>query len=165
MDLPDGHRRRRRHLPHREGPGDTYFLTFALKTPELCDLSRGDIAPIVIGALQHFANRRYYLFEYTVMPDHVHVLLRPIRRDGHCEPLWRITHSIKSWTANQINQVLGRQGALWLDETYDHTIRSGLDHAEKAEYIRLNSTRAGLARRPEDWPWYGVGPDPVVQDS
>ena len=165
MDTLDGPTRRRRHLPHDESPGDTYFLTFTLKERGLCDLSRDDIAPIVIGALRHFANKRYYLFEYAVMPDHVHAILRPIRRNGRCEPLARIMHSIKSWTANQINQVLGRSGALWLDETYEHTIRNRLDYYEKASYIWFNATDAGLVRRPEDWPWYGVGPDPVIQDS
>lgn len=165
MDIPEGHSRRRRHLPHHEDPGNTYFLTFRLKERGICDLSRDDIAPIIIGALHHFANRRYYLFEHTVMPDHVHVLLRPIRRDGRCEPLWQITHSIKSWTANQINRVLGRRGALWLDETYDHSIRNERDRTEKANYILTNPIRSGLVTRLEDWPWYGVGPEPIVEDS
>ena len=45
MDIPEGHVRRRRHLPHHEDPGTTYFLTFTLKQQGLCDLSRDDIAP------------------------------------------------------------------------------------------------------------------------
>ena len=105
--------RRRRRLPHWEDPGATYFITFRVSEDAHCDLCRPDIAPIILGALHHFADRRYLLFDHTVMPDHVHVILKPLKRsDGTWEPLSRITHSIKSWTANQINGKLRRRGPL-----------------------------------------------------
>lgn len=155
---PDGFSRRQRRLPHWENPGATYFLRFSLPDSAVCDLSDARLAPIIIGALRFFAGQRYLLFEYSVMPDHVHVLLKPLQRDdGTWEPLGRITHSIKSWTANQINGLLGRRGTLWQDETYDHAVRSEDDRRECAWYIWMNPVNEGLVRHPLEWPWSGNG--------
>lgn len=148
--------RRRRRLPHWEGPGATYFVTFRVREEADCDLSRPDIAPIILGALHHFADTRYLLFDHTVMPDHVHVILKPVKRcDETWESLSGITHSIKSWTANQINDSLRRRGSLWQDESYDHIIRDRRDYHARSRYIWLNPVTAGLVNQPDEWPWWG----------
>jgi len=146
-----------RHLPHWEEPGRAYFITFTLKDPTTCDLARCEFAPIVIEALHYYAGRRYWLYEYTVMPDHVHAIIQPIPVGGVCEALWRIMQNLKSWTARQINQRLGWSGPVWLDETYDHMVRNPRDHQQKARYIWLNPVEEGLVRNPADWPWWGNG--------
>jgi len=150
--------RTRRHLPHWEEPGTTYFITFCLARGVRADLTRLEVAQILSGALHYFAGERYDLYDHTIMPDHVHAIIKPMRRtDGSWEPLSRILHSIKSWTANRVNEALGRRGALWQDETYDHVIRDEKDYDTKSEYIWLNPVVAGLVQRPEDWPWWGNG--------
>jgi len=156
-DPVDGFTIRRRHLPHWEEPGRAYFITFALKDPDACDLTSSDLAPIVIEALHHYANGSYRLYDYTVMPDHVHAVIQPIVTKGACEPLWRIMKNIKSWTAKQINQRLGTAGPVWLHETYDHMIRNRRDYGEKARYIWLNPVEKGLVQNPAEWPWWGNG--------
>ncbi|HUE14213.1 MAG TPA: transposase [Planctomycetaceae bacterium] len=65
-------------------------------------------------------------------------------------PLTVLMHSLKSYTANQANKVLGRQGTFWQHESYDHWVRD-LDQLERiANYIRSNPVRAGLCERPAD---------------
>ncbi|MEK6571383.1 MAG: hypothetical protein AABZ61_08445 [Bacteroidota bacterium] len=64
----------RRHLPHWEFLGAMYFITFNLKDPSLCDLSRDEVAPVILEAFAHYANERYYLCDHTVMPDHAHTI-------------------------------------------------------------------------------------------
>jgi len=152
-------RKRRRHLPHYEQPGGVYFITFTLKPGIVADLSGAQIAPIIIGALRYFAGTRYHLYDYTVMPDHVHCIVQPIVRDGDCEPLDRIMHSLKSWTANEINRALGRTGALWLAESYDHMLRGEDDYKEKARYIFNNPVARRLVDDAVNWPWWGNGVD------
>lgn len=155
---PPGARSWRRRLPHYENPGATYFLVFRLDDIAICDLSRKDIAPIIIDALFFFHEERYLLFDHTVMPDHVHVMLKPTQRsDGTWESLSEIKHSLKSWTANQINRILERSGSLWQDEAFDHQIRGRADFEESSNYIWLNPVRAGLGDRPTLWPWWGKG--------
>ena len=150
-------RRTRRNLPHFEDEGATYFIRFSLKNTVLINLADPAIAQIIIKALKHFANVRYLLYDYTVMPDHVHVILKPLRFDDSVEPLARIMQSIKGWTARQINLVLCRRGALWQDESYDHVIRDQDDYQEKARYIWGNPVAAGLVEDPQQWPWWGHG--------
>jgi hypothetical protein len=83
------------------------------------------------------------------MPDHAHVLFRII--DG--STLGEILHSTKSFSANRINQLLGRQGAFWLDENFDHIIRNEAAWEEKCEYIRQNPVKKGLIGASEDYQW------------
>jgi len=155
--------RRSRHLPHWEEPGATYFLTFALRRPPVTDLTAPEIGPLVVGALRRFDGERYWLYDYTVMPDHVHVILKPIvRHDARtgriaCPTLSRILGPLKGAVAHQINQLLGRSGPLWQDETYDHILRNPADYQEKAAYIFQNAHTAGLQDDPADWPWWGKG--------
>jgi len=148
---------RRRNLPHREAAGETYFVTFRRLRHLQVDLTNPKTAPIIISALRHFGGLRYRLYDYTIMPDHVHVILQPIEREGQCEPLADIMHSIKSWTANEINKAVGRSGSLWLDESHDHMIRGPRDFREKAQYIWANPAKARLIEDPVDWPWWGHG--------
>ncbi len=132
-------------------------MTFTLKDRRLCDLTHPEVATLIVQGLRHFGGQRYWLHEYTVMPDHVHAIIQPIAVEGVCEPLERITQSLKGWTAYQINRSLGRSGALWLDETYDHMIRSPEDHRQTARYIWMNPVAWGLVHDPADWPWWGHG--------
>ena len=150
----------RRHLPHWEMPGAAYFVTFNLKEQTLCDLSRDDIAPIILEAFAHYANKRYYLCDHTVMPDHAHTILQPIVKDGKVERPGDILGDIKSFTAHRINDVLERKGPLWLDESFDRIIRDQQEYEEKARYIFENPVRAGLVERGEDWKWWRPGIPP-----
>jgi len=150
-------RKRKRRLPHYEEPGQTYFITFTRAPEAHVDLTDEAISRTIIAALRHFAGVRYHLYDYTVMPDHVHAILKPMIRNGTCEPLSGIMHSIKSWTANQINQRLARSGRLWLDESYDHIVRGQKDYEVKARYIWLNPVKAGLVDDPAEWSCWGRG--------
>ena len=38
----------------------------------------------------------------------------------------------------------------------DRALRTVKEYNEKVEYIHLNPVKAGLASRPEDWPWSSV---------
>ena len=149
----------RRRLPHWEQPGGTYFVTFRPADSSTVDLTSPDIAPLIIGAMRHFNGQRYRLYDYTIMPDHVHMIIQPEIMGGTCEPLYRIMHSIKSWTAHRINEALNRRGKFWLDESYDRLVRGQRDYEEKARYIWENPARRELVKDPADWPWWGNGQD------
>lgn len=152
----------RRRLPHIEIPGGTYAIAFALKDRSLVDLSRADIAPIVVSALHCFHGTKYVLYDYTVMPDHVHVILKPLDRDGSYFTLGQILHSLKSWTANEINLVLGRRGQLWQPDRHDRLILNDAHYRKQARYVWNNPVAAGLVHDSADWQWTGRGADQGV---
>ncbi|MBY0498037.1 MAG: DEAD/DEAH box helicase family protein [Gallionellaceae bacterium] len=98
-------------------------------------------AKIVRDALQHFEGQRYVLDEFVIMPNHVHVLVKPM--NGHGLP--DITHSWKSFTANQINKRLGKTGQFWQHESYDHIVRHERAMEAIRRYIRENPKVTGAS--------------------
>ncbi len=153
----DALERRKRHLPHWEAPGEAYFITFCLARPPAVDLTEARFASLVVAALCHFDGSRYILYDYVVMPDHVHCILQPTVADGRTEPLSRIMQSLKGWLARQINAAAGRSGKLWQTETYDHLLRNVADYEEKSAYILDNPFRSGLVQQGAEWAWCGRG--------
>ncbi len=113
-----------------------------------CYLKDERIVRVVQDALMHFHGEHYELIAWTIMPNHVHVVVRPL--GTHQLP--EILHSWKSFTAKEANKVLGRSGAFWQDEYYDHLIRDEEDFHHALQYVIANPERAGLY----DWPWVGL---------
>jgi len=113
-----------------------------------CHLSQPEIADMVAGALQFFESKRYRQFAWSVMPNHVHAVFRPL-------PGWTlesILHSWKSFTSKEANKLLKTEGQFWEPEYYDHLIRSEEEFQHYIEYVELNPVRAGL----KDWKWVWV---------
>ena len=98
-------------------------------------------ADIVRDALRFFVGQRYALDEHVIMPNHVHVLVKPLA--GH--RLVDILHSWKSFTANRLNRRLGRAGQLWQHESYDHIVRNEAAMQAIRRYIRANPTKVAGA--------------------
>jgi REP element-mobilizing transposase RayT len=112
------------------------------------------------GARPTRAIPRVHLHAIVVMPDHVHLLLMPLRdENGWPFPLVDILQCMKSVTARQINKLLGQSGPMWEEESFDHVLRSDESLKEKCEYIRQNPVEAGLVRMPEDYRWLWIGPE------
>ena len=115
-----------------------------------CWLRQPEIARLVSQALLFFDQQRYVLRAWVVMPNHVHVVVRP-------EPPYTLSQILKSWkgfTAVNANRLLGRQGnSFWQSESYDHCCRDDEDLAGCCAYTTMNPANAGLCDRPEAWPW------------
>ena len=80
--------------------------------------------------------------------NHVYILICPEAA------LWRITKTIKSFSARRANALLGRAGQpFWQDKSYDHWVRSREELEKIVRYIEENPLTAGLVERVEDWRW------------
>lgn len=99
-----------------------------------CVLKDPANAKIVADALRHFDGERYELASFVVMPNHVHVLFRPLEEHALAE----IVKSWKGFTAREINKRIGTAGPLWQDEYWDRLIRNKRHFFKVAEYIRKN---------------------------
>ncbi|MDB5323130.1 MAG: dinG [Phycisphaerales bacterium] len=110
-----------------------------------CLLKYPQIAAIVAEAIKKFDGDRYRLLAWCVMPNHVHVVLQPAKR----QPLSKILHSWKSFTAHEANRLLAREGEFWGEEYYDHLIRDVKDLQHAIEYAWSNPEQCGL----ENWQW------------
>jgi REP element-mobilizing transposase RayT len=83
------------------------------------------------------------------MPNHVHLLGAPAA--GH--NLAEIMHSLKSYTSNETNKLLGRKGRFWQKEYFDRYIRNARHFAKVVWYIENNPVKARLCEKAEDWPF------------
>ena len=64
-----------------------------------------------------------------------------------------IVGSIKKYTSLRANRVLGRRGAFWRSESYDHVIRDSAELDRTIEYVLMNPVRAGLCNDWREWKW------------
>lgn len=176
---------RERRLPHWELMGSAYFLTFRVQfergkpflpgiwheiakntdRPNSAGLRRGRLEslpheemaslelPLIIEAtLFYWHEEKYLLNTYVIMPDHVHIILIPFKD----HPLPDICQSIKGFSAKRINTTLGRKGAFWLDESFDHILRHHDAWSDTFEYIHENPVRARLVENPNEYPFSGL---------
>jgi RecG-like helicase/REP element-mobilizing transposase RayT len=163
-----GARYAHRRLPHFEKPWAIYAVTIGAKARRC--LSPG-ARTIVLDALRHFHNERYELFAACVMPDHVHFLIQPWPKENDDAgntvfwPVSELLHSLKSFSAHQINELEGRKGAVWERERFDRCVRSDRDLEEKFHYILRNPWDAKVAGPNEDYAWVWTREDEARKES
>lgn len=168
----------RGYLPHFDSPETLQFVTFRLADSlpadaieklrtaagsitaaerdafldagsGACWLRRREIAEIVETALLHFDDERYRLIAWTIMPNHVHVLIELL---GH-HSLGSIVSSWKRFSARAANRMIGRSGPFWQDDYWDTYIRDERHFESTVGYIENNPVKAGLVGAAENWPW------------
>jgi REP element-mobilizing transposase RayT len=150
----------RRRLPHIQKDFRPLFITFTTaKRWRIPEEARDVVMQCCLA--QH--GRMFDLHAAVVMPDHVHLVLTPLRgEDGWIFSLPEIMRVVKSTTAQAINKSLGRQGSVWQQESFDHVLRSNERLAETVDYVCRNPVRAGLAHVPEQYRWFWRGVVPVI---
>jgi len=112
------------------------------------------IAELLCDSMRRRDGAVYELIAYCIMPNHVHVVFVPLAKpDGGCHSLSSIMHSLKRYTAQQANLLLGREGPFWQHESYDHIVRDEAERVRIVRYVLSNPEKAGLVTLGENWPW------------
>ncbi|MFG0293298.1 MAG: transposase [Phycisphaerales bacterium JB050] len=154
-----------RHRTRHEIPGHARFLTFSCfkRFPLLQTEATQDIFESAL--LQARKECRFELYAWVVMPNHVHLLLRPSLPE---HPVASILNQIKQPVAKHILAEWRRLNAPVIPKLttargevrfwqrgggYDRNIFSKEEFMEKLTYIHLNPVKAGLSARPEGWKW------------
>ena len=110
----------------------------------------------------HYRDGKVFdLHAFCIMSNHVHAVIEPLSRPechsdpkSGCQPaLHKIMQSLKRHTARQANIILGREGAFWQDESYDHVIRDSEEYTRIINYILENPVKAGLVSKWDEWQW------------
>jgi REP element-mobilizing transposase RayT len=146
----------RRKLPHYQPAGRRLFITFCKNTR---DPFPPDARDLILKHCLHDHGKRYQLHAAVIMPEHMHLLLTPLRDEkGWLYSLPLILKSLKGTSARSVNKLSGSGGPVWQEESLDHVPRSQEGFEAKLEYIRQNPVRRGLVQKPEDYPWLWVEP-------
>ena len=138
-------------MPHIQIKGSWYFISFNSKRGALPEPAR----KIVMDTIQYDRDKRYELFMAVVMPDHVHMLIRPLEKEPEKYfDLSEILNLIKGVSSRKINKLLGASGRLWWDESYDTIIKNEAEFKARVEYMRKNPVKKRLVEKPEEYPFF-----------
>ena len=129
------------------------------------------IAKAVADSLHYRDGKTYCLDAYCIMSNHVHVVFTPLTmqssrtdvvnsaentaqmKDLCYNSLSSIMQSLKGYTARKSNGLLGRTGAFWQRESYDHIVRDSDEWQRIITYVLNNPVKAGLVDTWEKWKW------------
>lgn len=119
------------------------------------------IAQIVMDAILYRDTKAYELICFTIMPNHVHMLIEMQKNDNNMTDdhlvnksntrLSTMLHSLKRYTAYHCNKLLRREGAFWQSESYDRVVRNEKELDYTVQYILNNPVKAGLVKVVNDW--------------
>ena len=138
-----------------------------------------DIANGVIECLLSVRKRMGYLiFVYSLMPDHLHLLLMPDLVQQHGQPQGLSLHRDKRSQCRDrarpcpisVSQFIGAfksksthifwkykgTGKLWQGRFYDHIVRSDENLIKIVDYILQNPVRKGIVEKASDYPYSGL---------
>ena len=124
-------------------------------------LKNNEIRELVSKELFRFDGNLYNLIAYSIMSNHVHILidtsiqLDEMKQEGIIEnyvQLDQIMKRIKGPTAVYCNRKLGLSGKFWERESYDMYIRNEKMFNNVLLYILNNPVKAGIVNNWKDYP-------------
>lgn len=93
----------------------------------------------------------FKLLAYNFLPDHIHLLFRPM---GEATFSSILQSTQRSYTFEYKNRyAIEHSLRLWQPRFWDHVIRDEEDLHRHFDYIHWNGVKHGLVVRPEDWPY------------
>jgi REP element-mobilizing transposase RayT len=125
-------------------------------------LSDKPVASLLKKSLHFRDEKEYELYAYTIMPNHIHLIIKPIllsksesasNRDENKFIVTKIIGNFKKFTGREANKILKRSGQFWQHESYDHLIRGVRELQKLTEYILNNPVKAKLCELSDDWNW------------
>ena len=106
-----------------------------------CWLRDQGVASAVLETLEHDHGRTYELHLVCIMPNHIHLI-------AAFEQGVQMRAALTAWkriTSHKINGLLGRTGAVWMDDAYTRIIRTVDEYERQMSYVRVNPEVAGLS--------------------
>jgi putative transposase len=140
-----------RHLESFDYVGmHRYFLTFCtegratrFEAGEAVDIAHSQI-------LRAAGEQAFEITVYCYMPDHAHFLIKGTYEAA--EALTFISRA-KQYSAFHYKSRFGCR--LWQRYGYEHVLRENIEEAATIRYIIDNPVRAGLVKRPAEYPFTG----------
>ena len=134
-------------LRHQELPGATYFVTTkAFQSTSVFQVSSS--AEVLIRKMVEYRDKgNYFLHEFVVMPNHLHLLITP----GSSTSLERAMQLIKGGSSYEIHRLRGTYSQVWQSGFHESRVRDSHDYKSKADYIFYNPVVAKLVDRPDEW--------------
>jgi putative transposase len=137
-------------IPFRGETGHgTYFVTSSTwMKKRLLQSSRS--AELLIELIyQYRAGKKNLLHEFVVMPNHLHLLLTPLRPTT----LEQAVGMIKGAFSYHASRNFGLLGEIWQTSFTDRRVRNHSEYQRFRTYIHYNPVKAHLAATPKEFPF------------
>ena len=125
-----------------------YMVTFTTADKIRIFSDEGDAAIVVESILKGRSLHHYLLFGFVVMPDHVHLVLKPLTRQ-----LSECIKSIKGSTARRINERNLVQGKVWQKRYWSRPIVDDRLLAIEVAYVENNPVKANMVGMVDVYPF------------
>lgn len=120
-----------------------FFITVCCEPRGLNQLCHETIASKLFETVEFRQNRgEWYVHLLLLMPDHLHGLISFPTDRSMCKVIY-------DWKESAAR----RADIFWQRDFFDHRLRNDEHYIEKANYIRMNPVRKGLAGTSETWPY------------
>lgn len=99
-----------------------------------CLLRFPEVRKILIDSIAYYDFIRYEVDAYVIMPNHVHMLIRPLGK----YKIRNILHGIKGYSGYAINKLTCSHGEFWMRESFDRLVRNKAAYEHYLRYIISN---------------------------
>ena len=146
--------------PLSNRPG-TYFITAnAAGKRNLFQSERMGV--LFLEIIQRYRRQgKYLLHEYTLMPNHCHLLLTT----AEGTTLTKAAQFIKGGYSFEAGKLLGSKTEVWQPGFGDHRIEDVADYANHKIYIWRNAVKRGLVVKPEEYRYCSAFPESDVDPA
>jgi putative transposase len=148
------------------GAGYPHHIVQRGNNREKVFLDREDYQRYLSFVSRYSEEKEAAIFAYCLMPNHIHLLVRPSAE----ETLAKMMQGITLCYSKYFNGENGRTGRLW-ECRYHSTVIDGERYLwAVSKYIENNPVRAGMVRKPEDYPYSSAKnhllgiEDPLLKD-
>jgi len=102
-----------------------------------------------LGLLQRNENQIIRFLAFCIMPDHYHLLIKPLIQDN--KAIYLYIGKIENSFSRYFNLHKNRKGPLWQSRFRSVAIKSNEQLLHVSRYIHLNPVTAELTEKPENW--------------
>jgi len=136
-------------LPRLHAPGATVHVVGRCNNREFCFTTPDDFRLLIAQLAAMARTYEVTLYAYTLMANHVHLLLRAPQADPLARPLrWFFRETTRAWQRSH-----GRQGHFWERRYWACLVDDDQYALAALRYLDRNPVRAGLADDPAAYPW------------
>ena len=136
-------------LPRVEAPGGTMHVVARCNNREFYFTTAADFEVLLAHLREWTLTYELTVYAYTLMSNHVHLLLQAPPRDPLGRPLrWFLTE-----TAKAFHKARGRRGHFWERRYHACLVEADTAALAALRYLDRNPVRAGLVEDPTTYPW------------
>jgi putative transposase len=152
-------------LPRLQAPGGTVHVVGRCNNREFCFTEPEDFLDLTAHLREMARLYAVTVYAYTLMANHVHLLLQAPRADPLARPLrWFFRETTRAW-----QRAHGRRGHFWERRYWACLVEDDTYALAALRYLDRNPVRAGLVEDPAAYPWsscaaYALGAlDPLIE--